>query len=165
MLNILVLAASLTGAANASAASCAAIANDAERLACYDAAYRIPAAPQGEVAARPPEAAPVRASEPAVAAINPETEFGLSGKEKDKRRGIADAADRIRSQVTEVEYIQPGKPTFQLENGQLWYQTEATDWPAYKVGEIVEIRRASMGSFLASVPGSGRAAVRVRRLE
>jgi hypothetical protein len=154
------------GTANASAAPCVTIANDAERLACFDAAYRIPAAPQREVAARRPEAAPAHENEPAVATTTgPEAEFGLSGKEKDKRRGIANATDRIRSRVTEVDYVQPGKPTFRLENGQLWYQTEATDRPAYKIDEIVEIRRASMNSFLASVPDSGRAAVRVRRLE
>lgn len=158
----ILLAVALNGSAANDAAACARIAGDRERLACYDAAYRNAPAPQAasDASPVPPPAAPAKP----VTAVNPEAEFGLSVEEKEKRRG-ADTTDQIRSLVTAVEPNRTGKPSFSLENGQRWIQTEVTPMPAIKSGDLVEIRRASMGSFLASVPGSGRPAVRVRRLE
>lgn len=148
MVNSLIILAALASAADDRAAPCTPIADDVRRLACFDAVFRAPVA-----------------SEAPQAATTPEAEFGLSGQQKDKRRAVVRETDRIRSLVTAVVPDQPGKPSFTLENGQHWIQTEATDWPAIKTGETLEIRRASLGSFLASVPGSGRPAVRVRRLE
>ena len=100
----------------------------------------------------------------AAAPANPEAEFGLSVDEKEKRRG-ANSTDQIRSVVTEVVSNRSGKDAFRLENGQRWILTEVPAQTVIRSGDLVEIRRASLGSFLASVPGSGRPAVRVRRLE
>lgn len=165
MLITFILVALLAGGADDRAAQCAGIADHARRLACYDAAYRDPDAPQGAADAKPPSAGPdMLGKAPEVAKVM-ESEFGLSGQQKEKHRGGGAKGDRIRSLIVAVEPDRHGKPRFRLENGQRWTQTEATDWPAFEVGETLEIRRATLGSFLASVPGSGRPAVRVRRLE
>jgi hypothetical protein len=162
MIQAILLATLLTGPAHAAAPECVVILNDADRLACYDAAYRMPAATSTAAVATTP--APASAPTAPVTPANPEAEFGLTIEEKDKRRGIH-ATDRISSRVTTVESNRSGKDSFQLENGQRWIQTDISPRPPIKTGDIVEIRRASLGSFLASVPGSGQPAVRVRRLE
>ena len=168
MLRWLFVVTALTIATPSVAADCASIRDDRERLACYDAANRAPA-PAAGAATQPTKPAPAPATPAAPAATpepasDPEAEFGLSSGEKDKRRG-ASSTEMIRSRVTSVEPNRADKPSFRLENGQRWIQTVVSPAPAILVGDMVEIRRASMGSFLASVPGSGRAAVRVRRLE
>lgn len=147
------LAAAASGVAP-DAADCARIPDDRDRLACYDAAFRHAPAPPAPAGATPPAAAPA----------NPEAEFGLSVNEKEKRRGT-NSTDQIRSVVTEVVSNRSGKDAFRLDNGQQWILTEVPPQTVIRSGDLVEIRRASLGSFLASVPGSGRPAVRVRRLE
>lgn len=167
MYHWVLLAAAASGVAP-DAAECAGIADDRQRLACYDAASghaSVPSIPPGATASPPASgaAAPAPAAAPAAPA-NPEAEFGLSAIAKEKRSGT-NSLDRIRSIVTEVVSNRSGKDAFRLENGQRWIQTEVPAQPVVMSGDVVEIRRASMGSFLASVPGSGRPAVRVRRLE
>jgi len=165
MIDTLIFVVALAAAADEPAARCAGIADDGCRLACYDAVYQQPDASREAVSAEVPSPAPAAKSEPPDAATDAETDFGLSGQQMGKRRAGGREAEKIRSLVVAIEPGGHGKPSFKLENGQRWIQTEATDRPAIKTGEYVEIRRASLGSFLASVPGSGRAAVRVRRLE
>lgn len=191
MIEFLVLAVSLAGAGQAAPAQCARLQDDAARLACYDAAFRAePAAgpataaptdtaiPQAAAqATRPaPGAATSPASAPSAAAAAPaaattatdrEDDFGLSGEQRAARAGSAgvEQPKQISGVIAEIYGSRVGKPAFRLDNGQRWRQTEATNRPMFNVGETVVIRGASMGSFLASVPDSGRPAVRVRREE
>ena len=191
MIESLVLAVSLAGAGQAAPAQCARLQDDTARLACYDAVFRAdpaagpaPAArtdaeipPAAAQATRPvPGAVTSPASAPSAAAAVPaaaatasdrEDDFGLTGVQRAERAAAAGTAqpDRLTAVVAEVYDSRVGKPAFRLDNGQRWKQTEATDLPMFRVGETVVIRKASFGSFLASVPGSGRPAVRVRREE
>lgn len=55
-------------------------------------------------------------------------------------------------------------PVFQLDNGQTWIITDTASLPyQLKAGATVEISRASLGSFLLQVKGSG-AGLRVKRI-
>lgn len=133
--------------------ACAVIEDDAARLACYDRIHR-----------PPPGSKPVANVQDGPDASLGEGIFGLSGTQI-RKQGGAEQVDSLRSVVTEVRASRDGKPWFRLENGQLWKQAEATDRDVFSVGATVDIRKASLGSFLASVPGSGNPAVRVRRVE
>lgn len=156
------------GGTIADPAACAAIAEDAGRLACYDSIFMAPV--RAEAAeAMAMATAPVAATAPPAAAVpaeptSPEDEFGLTAGQL-RERSAAGTLDRIRAEVVGLEAQGSGRPVLVLANDQRWRQVEATDRTLFTVGETVEIRGASFGSFLASVPGSGRPAVRVRRLE
>jgi len=179
MLHILLLAAS--AAASTGPAACALLEDDRARLACYDALFRqapgegatstSASTSPGDPAAREPSPASATAGAAAVtaagAATDPEDEFGLSGQQRQQRAEAAGARriDEVSGKIVAIEPSRVGKPAIELENGQRWRQIEATSWPVFEVGETVVIRKASFGSFLAVVPDSGHAAVRVKREE
>lgn len=183
MLHILLLAAS--AAVSTSPAACATLEDDRARLACYDALFReapktttsapagaggTPAPEPASPRARPAAAAAAPAAAPAAAAAAaaaPEAEFGLSGQQRQERAEAAGArtVDQVSAKIVAIEPSRVGKPAIALDNGQRWRQIEATSRPVFEVGETVVIRRASFGSFLAVVPDSGHAAVRVKREE
>ena len=135
-------------------AECATIEADALRLACYDRIFR-PA----------PAMTPVTGAAPAVAAegLSAEEQFGLTAGQMRGRSG-EEPLEVLRSVVAAVE-VTGSKALIRLENGQRWRQLEATDRPLFAAGVTIEIRSASLGSFLASVPGSRQPAVRVRRID
>ena len=133
--------------------ACTAIANDAERLACYDKALR-PAAPAPATvpapAARTPEPAPAPA--PAAARAAPAAP-----------RAGAPADDGIVPIVVVGMRALPGRETtFTTEDGAAWVQTDSQrlvglpDTPF-----AAEIRRGSMNSYFLVPKERGRA-IRVR---
>jgi len=161
MLHMVLIGALLAGSGSDQAGErCAGIASDAGRLACYDAVYRRPGEPAAPAAAAAPTGTPAAAAPPV-----PESEFGLSGHQREQQRGATNRIEELRIVVQSVEPSRSGRATYRLSNGQRWVQSEATDRPAFSAGDVIVIRRASMGSFLAVVPDSGRAAIRVKRLE
>ena len=171
MLGSCLLVATLAAAGAADASRCAAIPDDARRLACYDALFRDadrPAPPvmAGEPAApAKPTVAAAAAPAAAAAAADPDRDFGLSGHQRAERSGPGGEPDEIQAVVVELLESRVGKPTYVLDNGHRWRQTDATSRPKFKVGQTVVIRKASLGSFLASSPDSGGAPVRIRRVD
>ncbi len=151
----LVLAAGASGAAT-EPSTCALVDDAGARLACYDAIFRAPRPAVAETSA-------VATSEQDVA--DPAQDFGLTAEQLRSRSAAGQPPDRIRTAVSGIEQSANGRPLITLQNGQRWRQLEATDRPMFKTGEQIEIRSASLGSYLAVVPGSGRPAVRVRRVE
>ncbi len=156
--------------------ACRETAQDDARLACYDA---LEATPAGAAAAgargaeSPVSAAAASAAAPAVAAIpaapiatpSPEELFGKDAVQSDemvrKAAGIG-SLDSLRLKVASVRTDPYGKAVLTFENGQVWSQLDSP--PArIKVGETVEIRRATMGCCLLIRDAGGRS-VRVRRI-
>lgn len=157
---------------------CLGIEDGGARLACYDRLFdrRESAAPaaavpaagaQAAAAAAPAATARVRevaAIEPVPpaatpsAAPAPEAAFGLTVDQRPEGK-----VKSISGTLVEVESSATGRHVLVLDNGQRWRQLEPTTRPAFSSGETVEIRRAALGSYLATVPDSGRRAVRVRR--
>jgi len=137
--------------------ACAAEKDDALRLKCYDDEMRrdvaapAPAAP----AARP---VPVSAKPPEVEApeLTPEQAFGYRGTiardEVDRRNEKRDTLDRLEAAVSKVERKPLGEFVLTLENGQVWAQKEPDPRIRLKSGDSVTIRRASLGSFMMTVP-------------
>jgi hypothetical protein len=138
--------------------ACATIEDDALRLGCYDRIFR-------PAPALAPDGSAALAAAPAAdgVGLSAEEQFGLTAGQLRGRSG-EEPLEMLRSVVTGVE-VAGNKAVIRLENGQRWRQLEATDRPLFAAGATIEIRSASLGSFLASVPGSRQPAVRVRRID
>lgn len=179
---------------DAALAACRALADDTERLNCYDAidsssgsALEAPVAPvvassPAQVAvsaapapvpaasATPPTAAPVVAAAPATAPVNtaavPAAEAPQDAERRFGLEQIDEAnADRIESRLTGDYDGWWGNTVFRLENGQVWVQTQSGK-SRYKgaPNPQVTIRRRAMGSYRLQVEGSNKT-IRVKRVE
>jgi hypothetical protein len=150
--------------------ACGAIAEPAERLACYDRLAGRPAAPapaapqplapQPASAAPPPAAAPPAAtssSVPAPAQTAPAAKpaapaadarsFGSYSAEHPAAPAVAPA---LTARVTALGKTIDGRPTMTLEGGALWLLDEKD--PLLAVGDTVAISRGLFGSFLMETP-------------
>ncbi len=74
-------------------------------------------------------------------------------------------SDEIRARILEVRQREPGVFLVTIEDGAQWLfaQSVSKNFRPPRKGALVEIKRASLGSFLMVV--DGQAAVRVRRLK
>ncbi len=132
------------------------------------------AAPQVPAARSTPEpAAPAAATGPAAPApavipaaippASPTETFGLSAEQQQRRTPEKPAElEAIESQVTAVKALQYDRFRLTLENGQVWSQTEPTPRQQFYPGDTIKIRKAALGSYLATGPKSS-GGVRVRR--
>ena len=168
---------------------CAVIADATERLACYDSLFRdlaagsepagvavaaaaagapAGAAPAASAAAAPVAAASSAAVSPAAGApatVDPVTEFGLTEQQKERRQPKdtkPEPLQGIEATVTAAEQDRYGPWRLTLDNGQVWVQTETALGVRFQAGDKVEIRKASLGSFVLTLPG--RPVIRVRRV-
>jgi len=121
-----------------------------------------PATPPVAASANAP--APVSQVSPAPAApTSPAEQFGLSAEQIEERRPqAAPEIESIESRVVAVKALPRDRFLLTLENGQVWEQTEPTPRQRFYPGDTVEIRKAALGSFLASGPRSGER-IRVKR--
>jgi hypothetical protein len=171
------LAVGLLGGSNVEAAiACTKIEDDGARLACYDLRLgRAPPPPRAPQAAGPqtPEA-PAVASVAAPASVQassipvrPEDNFGLTAEQRDARASSVEKTeriDRIMAIVQSAKMTTSGRLLVTLDNGQQWVQVEPSRLQPFFEGDEITIRKAALGSFLASGPKSGTG-VRIRRIE
>lgn len=133
---------------------CGAVADDRDRLACYDAEFGRPE-PAGAAVAAGTIAAPVSSAE---------ADFGLSKWTKrnlDPEAAKA-APQRITARVRQVGQQRDGRFVVTLDNDQVWLQSETMSRARVAVDDVVTIREASLGSFLLVTPND--VATRVRRV-
>ena len=138
--------------------SCTEIQNDAERLRCFDDAVRHlrQAQTQGQVVAVDREQARSVAQEsfgfnlPSLSRLLP----NLQGSEE--------RIENVQATVTRIRTSPDGYSTFEMEGGQVWTQVEPQSARNVRVGDIVTIERAALGSFRLISPRGGRGH-RVRR--
>lgn len=157
--------ASASDEVRATLGSCRALADDGERLACYDrAAGRILAQSDAPTATRaaPASAAPVIAAPaPAAAAVPSPAAADNFGRE---RVQAAEAAKRQEQQtreigelsatVTDIDTRMDGLMTITLDNGQVWRQTRPDSMFRLKTGDSIRIQPGAMKSFILSGPGN-----------
>lgn len=144
---------------------CRAITDDTQRLACFD--RQVGAM---EAASQRDEVVVLDKSE---LSKTRKTLFGFSfpklpflgggdedqGKtEKQEEEGVS----HIEAKIGSLRSLGYGKWQIGLEDGAQWMTTEAVTGRDPKVGQTIEIRRATLGSFMGKVDG-GRA-VRMKRL-
>ncbi|OJW72984.1 MAG: hypothetical protein BGO57_07240 [Sphingomonadales bacterium 63-6] len=146
---------------------CAKIDDPTARLACYDNNIRL-----GGGSPRVPGAGERVQGGGAVlgAAGNGGTQgFGAeSVKNAERFKSSEDRGqgpDEIRAKILEVREREPGIYLVTLEGGAQWQFSDSVgrNFRAPRKGALVEIQRASLGSFLMVV--DGQAGVRVRRVK
>lgn len=147
---------------------CRDLTDDDARLICYDSAVDrsrqsadsgprpAPAAP----AAPPAPAAPAGAAAASSAAANLSQEdlFGKSGDEVERTVQEATGSaplDSLSATVTKLQKYSYDKVLITLDNGQVWKQVDGSN-VRLRVGDTVEIERASLGSFMLKKQGSKR---------
>lgn len=185
MLSFLVAAGLLAQPNIEAVLACTKIDDDDARLACYDVQLgrapgaaladgpRAPGAPAAATAAVEAGTAPVAAAVAApapqagAAPARPEDDFGLTAERRDARdaeTGRAEKTDHITAIVKTAKMTASGRLLVTLDNGQQWVQVEPSRTQYFFEGDRITIRKAALGSFLASGPKSGTG-IRIRRLD
>lgn len=108
-------------------AECAAVADDAQRLACFDALAGRPDPPPADVPPPPaataaPEPAATAAPEPASVPVGPSPITDEVGRERIERSGEGERPVYSATVTRCEENRQSGQTYFFLENGQVWRQ-------------------------------------------
>jgi hypothetical protein len=150
---------------------CAAQKQDSARLACFDrevaklAPLAKRTAPTQVVPTPATPPSPAVAVTPPKAASDPNDEFGVSGSLARKRTEANPSTDsapkELQAAVTAIKTKPYGELILELDNGQVWEQTETKSTFLIKEGEKVRIRKHVLGSYFLTT-GSG-ATTRVRR--
>ncbi len=134
--------------------ACRSLADDAERLACYDrAAARILTQP---TAPAPAPASAAAATAPSGAPATAEDNFGReraqAAEEAKRRSEAARAAGELNAAVAGIATRVDGLLTITLDNGQVWRQVRPDSMFRLKVGDRVKIQPGSMKSYILSGP-------------
>jgi hypothetical protein len=147
--------------------ACAAEAEDARRLACFDRVVagldattdirpRESKAPPGEPsAAAPAEPSAVPAGEPSA---SPAEQFGLP-----KAREEGPRLDAIEAKVVRVSRAANGIRTVTLDNGQVWTELESHSGARFEAGDSVTIKAGAFRSFDLVAPNKRSSKVRRTR--
>lgn len=147
--------------------ACAAIADVAARVACYDAASLPPA---GAVAAGAGSSAPpplaVAALPPRPAAVAPAapTGFGSETLPATREARAAQQDEALEIAVSAVREVQPGIAELTLGDGAQWRLTDAASF-SYDLprrGDMVRLQRGALGSFYLHF--KGQRALRIQRV-
>lgn len=142
---------------------CARIADDARRLACYDAVFRPHDTPvtaedvagtaedvagTAEDVANPTDVPSVPVpSQPAAAPAPSEAPTGLGAEDVRAREPRSDQQPQpVRAHIAAIEVRAYGRLVFELDNGQAWQQIEA-DGRYFRVGAEVTVERAGLSGY------------------
>lgn len=139
--------------------ACRAITDPAERLACYDrdAATIVDAQEKGELLIIDQEKAEEIEKENFGFNMPSLPKFTLPKKDRSSETEIMT--------ISEYKVRANGRYVFTMANGQVWEQIDGYVNRAPKgAGQTLNIRPASMGSFLAQINGRG-AGLRVKRIQ
>jgi hypothetical protein len=161
--------------------SCAKVADDKARLACFDRtaaqaqqADARSAGPAGTastgapgVTSRAAAAASGGSIAPAGAKLTPEQKIGLPRGTVDKLEAAPGSApepqlENFEARIRSVSIGAGGREVFALENDQVWRQSETKPDFAVRPGDTVRISRGALGSFWLSA--NVHSATRVSRI-
>jgi hypothetical protein len=131
-------------------AACRALADAAQRLACYDAL------PLPSLSAAP--ASPAVATAPIPAASSPAGQFGF------EQRALASAPESIDTRIDGQFGGWGPKDRLRLANGQVWQVVDGSSASLNLQSPKVRVRRGVFGAFYLDIEGTGRTP-RVKRLE
>ncbi|WP_374571490.1 hypothetical protein [Phenylobacterium sp.] len=126
---------------------CRGVSDDAQRLACYDAA----AAKMGEAESH----GDIVVIDRAQASAAHREAFGLHVPSLDfvTKALKPEEVDRVDGIVDKARADQNGRWTFELKDGAVWRQISGDLLRPPKSGSKVEIRKGTLGSFLMNVDG------------
>jgi hypothetical protein len=145
-----------------SISACAAIDDDAKRLACYDAAVSTVDAQVAKATEARKIAAVARAKAEAEKAESDRlVALAAADKAKVDNFGVATVAkedrpasvttkselESLEAAVTSVFYTADKKLILALDNGQIWRQTDSSSSPLVRAGDKVEVKKGILGGF------------------
>jgi hypothetical protein len=131
--------------------ACMKVAGDAQRLACFD---REAAALSD---ARMPAPAPK---------LTPEQKIGLPRAKVDALEAPPDAPPeaQIKNFTATLKSVGGGgRQVFELDNGQVWRQSESKAFEAH-AGDVVRISKGALGSFFMELQANKHLSTRVSRV-
>lgn len=88
--------------------------------------------------------------------------FGGNDAQTVARSSEEEGIGYIEAKLTDARQTQDGKWLLMLEDGARWAQTDTANIRTPKPGDVIRIRKAALGSYMANI--NGRPAIRVRRL-
>jgi hypothetical protein len=155
------------------AQACVNQSDDAQRLACYDAALGVGADSDSSAGANGANPS-VAQSAPGTPAPSPTMEnptatesFGYYGdiaREKvDREAAAAPKLKMLQARITAIERLPLGEFVVTLDNGQVWRQKAKESIGPLHVGDQVTIRAGALGSFRLS--GSSNRSTLVQRVK
>ena len=141
--------------------TCIAVARDADRLACFDAAMaRTSTQARAAAEVRAAETARLKAEEAATLAVAAQKRAEAEATAKRDSFGaetVTTRADRfapppgelqeVETGITELLTNISGLGVFLLDNGQLWKQVDTASRPNVRVGDRVLLVRAPLGGY------------------
>ncbi len=138
---------------------CRSIADDGQRLACYDAqvATLETAVAKSEVVVV--DKVQIKKARRSLFGLTLPN-LAIFGSDKDD--GDEEGRTQLESVVASSVQRGDGKWLIILEDGAKWQQTDAQRLRTPKAGQPVKIRKAAMGSYLANI--NGQIAIRVMRV-
>jgi hypothetical protein len=152
---------------------CAALEDDRERLACYDAGINRVGAAQAQPQSQLDVAAPKTSASPTVAPAATAATAGTAAAARDadtfgwsasKMQAAQLENGVLTARIATVDAAGVGRWAVTLDNGQRWEQREsATGKRRPQAGDEARIEEAALGSFLLRVQGKG--SFRVRRVK
>jgi hypothetical protein len=155
------------------AQACVNQSDDAQRLACYDAALGVgsdtdsSAATNDAISPVPQKAAASPAPSPTTQDPTATESFGYYGdiaREKvDREAAAAPKLKMLQARITAIERLPLGEFVVTLDNGQVWRQKAKESIGPLHVGDQVTIRAGALGSFRLS--GSSNRSTLVQRVK
>ncbi|RJT24307.1 hypothetical protein D5I55_02005 [Chakrabartia godavariana] len=136
---------------------CRSVTDPAARLACYDAQVAAIDSAESQQELVVVDKAQMKQARKSLFGFSL-PKFSLFGNDSD------DGDEEMRvleTTVTSARRLADGNWQFKLADGVYWRQMEAKDIFAPKAGDKIKIRKAAMGSYLASI--NGRTAFRIKR--
>lgn len=167
LLPLMFLLSSPAFAADSAWRDCRAVADNAARLACYDAlvdqlskaAATEAVAPEAKSVASAVVSQPVPAAQPvAIVATQTPAEFGL------ERQAQQAQIESIQSRIVGAFRGWEAKSKITLENGQVWQIADGTRGVYSLESPAVTIERGMLGSFFLKIDGVNRSP-KVKRLK
>jgi hypothetical protein len=166
---ILLIAPLLAGAAQAP--RCSDLYDDAQRLACYDAAFGKPVRPGTAPVA--PQAAPTvgqsPAQAPAQSAVQSATRAPVApvpgariAPPVPEPPPAEKAPSSLTASISSLRRLSDERFVVTLDNGQVWEQIERDRAAEVKVGDRVTVRKAMLGSFVLVTASKVQTKVRLR---
>lgn len=138
--------------------TCVAMSDDRARLKCYDEEM-------ARLGLKPAAAAARAPAKPAKAATS--EDFGLQGDALRKKKAADEPTpappEAITARVKSVSERALGELRIELDNGQVWIETEKHAGTALAAGELVTLKSGRLGSFFLTRQSGPT--VRVKRLQ
>lgn len=140
--------------------ACRTIADNAERLACYDRQVAALEAAESSREIAVVDRTQIRRTRRSLFGLRL-PDLGIFGDDEDNSEDGA-AVNEINSTIQAITSGADGRVHYILAEGGTWVQTEGRRGQPARAGQTIRIRRGPLGSFMASI--EGRAGVRVMRI-